>query len=81
MGWWNWECKGIKIHKRVLHVIKGLNNRDSCWQIFKELKILTVTVLYICEMFCCIKKNIYLRRNLNMYEYDTRQRCNLHVLS
>jgi len=33
-------------------------------------------------MLCYIKKHeIYLRRNLNKYEYNTRRKCDFHVLS
>ena len=75
------EIESVKVpkiqKKRVLHSIKGLNKRNSCRPIFNQLKILTLRA-----MLCYIKKhNIYLSRNLNKYEYNTRTKCDFHVLS
>ena len=82
MGWWKWECKDSKNKKGYFIQLNGLNKRQLCRQIFKELKILTVTTFYIFEVVGYIKKNkIYLWRNLNMYEYNTRRKCDFHVLS
>ena len=77
MGWGNSECKGTKnTTKRALSAIKGLNKKESCRPIFKELQILTVITLYIFEVLCYSKKKknkIYLKRNLDMYEYNMRR--------
>jgi len=54
------ECvKELKIQKRVLRTIKGLDKRESCRPIFKELKVLTVTAMYVFEMLIYIKKNVF----------------------
>jgi len=47
--WWGGmeSVQVLMVQNRVLHSIKGLHNRQSCRQIFKMLKILTVTALYI----------------------------------
>jgi hypothetical protein len=50
----------LKIQKRVLLAIKGLNERQSCRSVFKELKIITVTALYIFEVVCYIKKTTFI---------------------
>ena len=58
---WGWEIQSVKvlkIQKRVLRAIRGLNKRESCRPIFNELKVLTVTALYIFEMLCYSKKKI-----------------------
>ena len=52
--------KVLKIQKRILLSIKGLNTRESCTQIFKELKILTMTTLYIFEVLCYSKKKAFI---------------------
>jgi len=49
------ECKSIRNTKKNLHTIEGLHKRESCRPIFKELKVLTVTVSYIFEVFIYIK--------------------------
>jgi hypothetical protein len=60
--------------------MKGVTNRTSCRPIFKELKILTVTSLYILEVLCYFKKHdIYTTKNSDLYEYDTRRKDDLHV--
>ena len=64
-------CKGIKNTKRVLHSIKGLHKREACRPIFKELKVLTVTALYIFEMLCYIKKKLVFN-TLRMGDADLR---------
>jgi hypothetical protein len=52
-----WQIKKVlEIQKRVLLSSKGLNKRESCRQIFKELNILTVTTLYIFDVLCYKKK-------------------------
>ena len=50
------SVKVFKIQKRVFHSIKERYKRESCKPIFKELKFLTVTALYICEVLIYIKK-------------------------
>jgi hypothetical protein len=77
---WGGEIESVrvlKIQKRVLLAIKGLNTRKSCRLIFKELKVLIVTMLYIFEVLCYITKkkpnNIYLWRDLDMCEHNTNK--------
>jgi hypothetical protein len=45
----------FKLQKNVLRVIKGEKNRMSCRNLFRELKILTGTSLYLFEI-CFMKK-------------------------
>ena len=58
MGWTRESVKVLNMQKRgggVLRTIKGLHKRESCTPIFKELKVLTVTALYIFELLIYIK--------------------------
>jgi hypothetical protein len=74
--------KVLKIKKSILRVMKSVNNRSTCRPIFKELKILTVTALYIFEVLCYFQKyNLYTTRNSDPYEHNTRRKEDLHVLS
>jgi hypothetical protein len=41
--------------KMVIPIICGVNKQESCRQIFKDYRILTVTSLYILEVLCYIK--------------------------
>ena len=55
---WGGEIESIKIleiKKGCFIQLNGLNERGSCRQIFKELKILTVTTFYIFELLSYIK--------------------------
>jgi hypothetical protein len=60
--------------------MKGVNSRTSCRPIFKELKILTVTSLYIFDMLCYFHEyNLYATRNSDLYDYNTRRKDDYHV--
>jgi len=48
MGWGKRGCEGIANSKT------GLHERESCRPIFKELKVFTVTELYIVEVLIYI---------------------------
>ncbi|PNF29254.1 hypothetical protein B7P43_G10478, partial [Cryptotermes secundus] len=82
---WGGECESskiLKIQKRILRLIKGVNSRTTCRPIFKDLKILTVTSLYIFEVLCYFQKfNLYTTRNSDLYEYNTRRKEDFHVRS
>jgi hypothetical protein len=60
--------------------MRGVNSRTSCRPIFKELKILTVTSLYIFDVFCYFRKyNLYATRNSDLHDYNTRRKDDYHV--
>jgi hypothetical protein len=46
----------FKLQKKCVRVIKGEKDRVSCKNLFRELKILTGTSLYIFEIICFMKK-------------------------
>ena len=57
---WGGESKSIEVlrmEKRVLRIIKGVDKWESGRQIFNDSKILTVTSLYILEVLCYIKQH------------------------
>jgi hypothetical protein len=61
------------MQEKILQTIKGVNNRVSCRQVFKDYKILTLTSLYILEVLCYLKKNkVYNIQNKNVHNYGTR---------
>jgi hypothetical protein len=74
------SSKVLIIQKRMLCLIKGVKIRSSCRPIFKELKILTVTALYIFEVLYFLRKhNLHIMKNLGLHEYNTRRKDDLHV--
>jgi hypothetical protein len=67
------------IQKKFLYHEK-VNNRVSCRNLFGDLKILTVTSLYIFEILCYIKKEqIYTTQYLDIHNYNTRGKQDLYV--
>jgi stress-induced morphogen len=70
----------LKIQKKVLHVIKSINRQQTCRDIFKKYKILTVTSLYLLEVLRYMKKyNVNIMQNQHIHDYNTRGRHDLHV--
>jgi len=50
----------------------GVNSRISCQQLFKEIKILTLSSLYILEVTCSIKHYCQcLELNSKVHKYNT----------
>jgi hypothetical protein len=41
--------------KKVIRLITGVNELESCRQKFKDMKILMVALLYVLEVLCFIK--------------------------
>ena len=70
------------IQKKVIGLIRGINKYESCWEKFKENRILTVTSIYVLEVLCYIKKYKYkgdLKHNCEIHEYNTRSKYDLHT--
>jgi len=63
----------LKIQKRVLLAIKGLNKGKSCRPIFKELNVLTVTALYIFEVIYIKKKKTFIYEGIRPCTNTTQE--------
>jgi hypothetical protein len=71
----------FKVQKKCLRIIKGVNNRTSCRNLFVEFNILTATSLYILEILCfTIKNRINTTLNSDVHNYNTLHRNNLYVM-
>ena len=74
--------KTLRIPKKVIRLLTGINKYESCKQKFKENRILTVTSIYVLEMLCYIKKyKGDLKHNCEIHEYNTRSKYDLHTQS
>jgi hypothetical protein len=74
------ESKNIFKMQRVILVIRGVSNRTSFRQIFKDYNVLTLPSLYILGVVCFIIKHKYvMAKNLDIHNYNTRRKLNLHV--
>jgi hypothetical protein len=69
----------FKQQKKVIRIIMGIGNRDSCCKIFKELKILPFYCQYIFSLLLfVIKNNGIFPTNNEMHSICTRHSDNLH---
>ena len=76
------SIKVLRIQKKVIRLITGLNKYEFCKQKFKENRILTVTSKYVLEVLCYIKKyKGDLKHNCEIHEYNTRSKYDLHTQS
>jgi hypothetical protein len=70
------------MQKKIIRLIAGVKKYESCRQIFKDFKILTMSSLYILEVSCFINKNKKnLNNNCHIHNHNTRSKCDLHVQS
>jgi hypothetical protein len=74
--------KYLGYKKKVIRMMIGLRMDESCRQKFKELRILTVTSLYVLEALCFMKKyKGGTPENSAIHDYNTRGKNDLHVQS
>jgi hypothetical protein len=74
------SSKVLKIQKRVLCIMNGIDKQESCRPIFKESCILTVMPLYILEVISYIKNHkADLIQNINIHNHNTRLNKDYHV--
>jgi hypothetical protein len=60
----------------------GVNPVNSCRQIFKELRILTIASLYILEVLSYLRRHHqFLQLNSNIHTYNTRRKMDIHIQS
>jgi len=70
----------LSILKKVIRLIKCINNCETCRQKFKEKRILTVTSLYVLEVLCFVKKyKGNLKQNFVIHEHNMRSKYNPHT--
>jgi hypothetical protein len=69
----------FKLQKRVIRIITGVGNRDSCRELFKNVKILTLVSQYIYSLVIFIIENRdYHTCNYDIHNRNSRQGTNLH---
>ena len=74
--------KILNIQKKVIRMMTGLKKGESCKQKFKELRILTVTSLYVLEVLCYMKKyKGSILENSEIHDHSTRRKKDLHIQS
>jgi hypothetical protein len=68
------------MQKRVIRIIMGHGNRDSCTNLFKELTILPFTSQYMFSLLVFVVNNRdQFLMNSEIHSINTRQGSNLHL--
>jgi len=74
--------KILRIQKRVIRLIAGVNPRTPCRQLFKELNILTIVSLYILEVISYLRRHHqFVKLNSNVHTSNTRRKRDIHIQS
>ena len=65
----------FKMEKRVLRILVGVGYRDSCRELFKEQKILTLTSQYIFSLLLFVIQNkAHFASNSSFHNINTRKK-------
>jgi hypothetical protein len=68
-----YSCNIFKIQKSILRIIINARNQDSCGQLFKNLKILSLKLQYIFSFLLFVAKNRDLcESNSEIHNTNTR---------
>jgi hypothetical protein len=66
--------------KKIIRIMTGIKNRDSCREYFKKLKILPLQSQYLLSLLLFIAENTdYFKVNTKIHNFNTKNKCNLHL--
>jgi hypothetical protein len=80
--WGNTQHTNVifKMLKRIIRIMVGLRNRDSCREHFKMLKILPLQSQYLLTLLLFVADNEdYFRLNSEIHSFNTKNKSNLHL--
>jgi hypothetical protein len=70
----------FKMQKKIIRIMTGIRNRDSCTEHFKKLKILPLQSQYLLSLLLFVAENTdYFRLNSEIHGFNTKNKCNLHL--
>ena len=70
----------FKMQKKIVMIMTGIRNRDSCREHFKRLKILPLQTQYLLSLLLFVAENTdYFRLNSEIHSFNTKNKCNLHL--
>jgi len=65
---------------RIVSIMVGIGNRDSCREYFKRLKILPLQSQYLLSILLFVAKNIdYFLLNSEIHGFNTKNKSNLNL--
>jgi hypothetical protein len=68
------------MQKKIVKIMVGVRNRDSCREYFNRLKILPLQSQYL-SLLLFVAKNIdHFRLNSEIHGFNTKNKSNLHLL-
>jgi hypothetical protein len=72
----------FKMQKKIIRIMTGMRNRDSCREKFKKLKILPLQSQYLLSLLLFVAENTdHFRLNSEIHGFDTKSKYNLHLPS
>ena len=74
------SVKVFRLQKRIIRIMTGKRNKDSCRKLFKGLEIFPLPSLYIYFLLWFVRKNMdQFTTNNNVHNINTRIRHNFHI--
>jgi hypothetical protein len=70
----------FRMHKRIVRIMVGIRNRDSCREYFKRLRILPLQSQYLLTLLLFVAENTdYFRLNSEIHGFNTKNKSNLRL--
>jgi hypothetical protein len=70
----------FRMQKRIVRIMVGVRNRDSCREYFKRLKILPLQSQYLLSLLLFVAENVdHFRLNSEIHGFNTKNKSNLHL--
>ena len=70
----------FRIQNKIIWIMIGLRNRDSCRKHFKRLKLLPLRSQYLMSLLLFVAENTdYFRLNYEVHGFNNKNKCNLHL--
>jgi hypothetical protein len=69
----------FKLQKRVIRIITGVGNRDSCRELFKNLKILTLVSQYIYSLVILLLKTAIITLVITIFVIGILDRGQIYI--
>jgi len=71
----------FRMQKRIVRIMVGVRNRDSCREYFKRLEILPLQSEYLLSLLLFVAENVdHFRLNWAIHGFNNKNKSNLHLL-
>ena len=75
----NYSDTIFKMQKRIIRIMMGIRNRDSCTEHFKRLEKLLLQSQYLLSLLLFVANNEeHFRWNFEIHGFNTKNKTNLH---